>query len=116
MRIPEPSISEREAEALYPTQHREGTKVVRMLDRDTDDLQQAYMRGREAEPCEEQVDAATKQTIILCHGNQAKRATSVCLDCIKRFGFKPIVTVTPEYYEKLLDAADRGMAVKEVTE
>ena len=62
------------------------------------------------------VDAATKQTIILCHGNQAKRATSVCLDCIKRFGFKPIVTVTPEYYEKLLDAADRGMAVKEVTE
>ena len=62
------------------------------------------------------VDAATKQTIILVHGNDAKRATSVCLDCIKRFGFKPIVTVTPEYYEKLLDAADRGMAVKEVTE
>lgn len=62
------------------------------------------------------VDAATKQTIILVHGNDAKLATSVCLDCIKRFGFKPIVTVTPEYYEKLLDAADRGMAVKEVTE
>jgi hypothetical protein len=62
------------------------------------------------------VDAATKQTIILVHGNDAKRATSVCLDCIKRFGFKPIVTVTPEYYEKLLDAADRGMAVREVTE
>lgn len=62
------------------------------------------------------VDAATKQTIILVHGNDAKRATSVCLDCIKRFGFKPIVTVTPEYYEKLLDAADRGMAVKEATE
>lgn len=62
------------------------------------------------------VDAATKQTIILCHGNQGKIADSVCLDCIKRFGFKPIVTVTPEYYEKLLDAADRGMAVKEVTE
>lgn len=62
------------------------------------------------------VDAATKQTIILVHGNQAKRATSVCLDCIKRFGFKPIVTVTPEHYERLLDAADRGMAVKEATE
>lgn len=59
------------------------------------------------------VDAATKQTIILCHGNQGKIADSVCLDCIKRFGFKPIVTVTPEYYEKLLDAADHGMAVKE---
>lgn len=62
------------------------------------------------------VDAATRQTIILVHGNQAKIADSVCLDCIKRFGFKPIVTVTPEYYEKLLDAADRGMAVREVTE
>lgn len=60
------------------------------------------------------VDAATKQTIILVHGNDAKRATSVCLDCIKRFGFKPIVTViSPEYYSQLLDAADRGMAVKE---
>ena len=62
------------------------------------------------------VEPSTRQTIILCHGNDAKRATSVCLDCIKRFGFKPIVTVSPEYYEKLLDAADRGMAVREVME
>ena len=61
MKRTETSISEREAEQLYPTQHREGTKVVRMLDRDTDDLQQAYMRGREAEPCEEQVEAATRE-------------------------------------------------------
>ena len=57
----ETSISEREAEKQYPTQHREGTKVVRMLDRDTDALQQAYMRGRTAEPCEEQVEAATRE-------------------------------------------------------
>lgn len=62
------------------------------------------------------VDAATRQTIILVHGNDAKKADSVCLDCIKRFGFKPIVTVAPEYYEKLLDDADRGWAVKAVTE
>ena len=72
------------------------------------------------EPCDIcgklRADAATKQTIILVHGNDAKRATSVCLDCIKRFGFKPIVTVTPEHYERLLDDADRGMAVKEATE
>lgn len=54
-------ISEREAEGLYPTQHREGTEVVRVLDRDTDDLQEAYMRGRTAEPCEEQVEAATRE-------------------------------------------------------
>ena len=57
----EPSISEREAEEQYPTQHREGTKVVRMLDRDTDAPQQAYICGRTAEPCEEQVEAATRE-------------------------------------------------------
>ena len=51
------------------------------------------------------VEPSTRQTIILCHGNQGKIATSVCLDCIKRFGFKPIVTVSPEYYSQLLDAA-----------
>lgn len=62
------------------------------------------------------VEPSTRQTIILCHGNQGKIADSVCLDCIKRFGFKPIVTVSPEYYSQLLDAADRGMAVKEATE
>ena len=60
MKRTETSISEREAEGLYPTQHREGTKVVRVLDRDIDNLQQAYIRGREAEPCKEQVRAAAK--------------------------------------------------------
>ena len=55
------SISEREAEGLYPTQYWEGTKVVRILDRDTDDLQDAYMRGREAEPCKEQIEAAMRE-------------------------------------------------------
>lgn len=54
-------ISEREAEQQYPTQYWEGTKVVRILDRDTDDLQQAYICGRTAEPCKEQVDAATRE-------------------------------------------------------
>ena len=54
--IPE-SVSEREAEDLYPTQYWEGTKTKRSFDMTTDDLQDAYMRGREAEPCEEQVEA-----------------------------------------------------------
>ncbi len=54
----EPSISDSEAEELYPTQYWEGTKVKKTLNLDTDDLQQAYIYGREAEPCEEQVEAA----------------------------------------------------------
>ena len=54
--IPE-SISEREAEQQYPTQYWEGTKTKRSFDMTTDDMQDAYMRGREAEPCEEQVEA-----------------------------------------------------------
>ena len=54
--IPE-SISEREAEQQYPTQYWEGTKIKRSFDMTTDDLLDAYMRGREAEPCKEQVEA-----------------------------------------------------------
>lgn len=58
MRVIEPSVSEREAEKMYPTQYWEGTKTKRSFDTTTDDLQDAYMRGREAEPCAEQVEAA----------------------------------------------------------
>ena len=54
------SISDREAEDLYPTQYWEGTKTKRSFDMTTDDLQDAYMRGREAEPCDEQIEAAAK--------------------------------------------------------
>ena len=54
------SISDREAEELYPTQYWEGTKTKRSFDVTTDDLQDAYMRGREAEPCAEQVEAVTR--------------------------------------------------------
>ena len=54
------SISEREAEHQYPTQYWEGTKTKRSFDMTTDDLQDAYMRGREAEPCKEQVRAAAE--------------------------------------------------------
>lgn len=57
--IPE-SVSEREAEDLYPTQYWEGTKIKRSFDMTTDDLQDAYMRGREAEPCAEQVEAVAR--------------------------------------------------------
>ena len=57
-------ISEREAEQQYPTQYWDGTKVVRMLDRDTDDLQQAYICGRTAEPCREQIEAVAKMLAV----------------------------------------------------
>ena len=59
------SVSGREAEQQYPTQYWEGTKIKRLFDATTDDLQDAYMRGREAEPCDEQVEAATGER--LCH-------------------------------------------------
>lgn len=54
------SVSEREAEQQYPTQYWDGTKIKRSFDMTTDDLQDAYMRGREAEPCEEQVEAVAR--------------------------------------------------------
>ena len=57
--IPE-SVSEREAEKMYPTQYWEGTKIKRSFDMTTDDLQDAYMRGREAEPCAEQVEVVAR--------------------------------------------------------
>lgn len=60
MRIIEPSISEREAEQQYPTQYWDGTKIKRSFDMTTDDLQDAYMRGREAEPCAEQVESVAR--------------------------------------------------------
>ena len=66
------SVSEREAEELYPTQYWEGTKTKRSFDMTTDDLQDAYMRGREAELCEEQIEAAAK---VLADWSD------LCIDC-----------------------------------
>ena len=60
----EPSISEREAEKQYPTRYWEGTRVKRQFDVTTDDLQDAYIRGREAEPCREQVEAVAKTLAV----------------------------------------------------
>lgn len=74
MRIIEPSISEREAEQLYPIQYWEGTRVKKTLNLDTDDLQEAYIRGREAEPCKEQIEAAAK---VLADWSDP------CIDCFE---------------------------------
>lgn len=57
----ESSISEREAEQQYPTRYWDGYPGVKeSFDCTTDDLQQAYIYGREAEPCEEQVEAVAR--------------------------------------------------------
>lgn len=67
-------ISEREAEKQYPTQYWEGTRVKRSFDMTTDDLQDAYMRGREAEPCKAQIEAAAK---VLADWSDP------CIDCFQ---------------------------------
>lgn len=67
-------ISEREAEQQYPTQYWEGTKIKRSFDMTTDDLQDAYMRGREAKPCEEQIEASAK---VLADWSDP------CIDCFE---------------------------------
>ena len=67
-------ISEREAEQQYPTQSWERTKIKRSFDMTTDDLQDAYMRGREAAPCDEQIEAAVK---VLANWSDP------CVDCFE---------------------------------
>lgn len=44
------SIAEDGAERVYPTRYWDGTHVKEKFYCDTDDLQEAYLRGREAPP------------------------------------------------------------------
>ena len=46
------SIADDEAEKAYPTRHWEGTHVKKQFYCDTDDLQEAYLRGRNAPPAD----------------------------------------------------------------
>lgn len=55
------SIAYQEAERNYPTQYWNGKyHPLKLLPLTTDDLQKAYMCGREAEPSPEQIEAAGK--------------------------------------------------------
>lgn len=74
------SVSEREAEELYPTQYWDGTKMVKILKSDTDDLQDAYMRGREAKPCAEQVEVVAR---ILFEESWSYRPAPISFDEFK---------------------------------
>lgn len=55
------SIAEDEAERVYPTRYWDGTHVKEKFYCDTDDLQEAYLRGREAPPSDAEVEAVAKR-------------------------------------------------------
>lgn len=58
------SIAEDEAERVYPTRYWDGTHVKEKFYCDTDDLQEAYLRGREAPPSDVEVEAVAKKTAV----------------------------------------------------
>lgn len=55
------SIAEDEAERVYPTRYWDGTHVKEQFYCDTDDLQEAYLRGRNAPPAYAEVEAVAKK-------------------------------------------------------
>ena len=55
------SIADDEAEKAYPTRHWEGTHVKEQFYCDTDDLQEAYLRGRNAPPTNAEIEAVAKR-------------------------------------------------------
>lgn len=57
------SIADDEAEKAYPTRHWEGTHVKKQFYCDTDDLQEAYLRGRNAPPADAEVEAVAKRLL-----------------------------------------------------
>ncbi|MDH7891158.1 hypothetical protein [Bifidobacterium catenulatum] len=62
------SISEDEAEKVYPTEYwNDGSGCKKVFAANTDDLQEAYIRGREAPPSDVEVEAVAKR---LCYLSQ----------------------------------------------
>ena len=59
------SIAEDEAEKAYPTRYWSGTRVKEQFYCDTDDLQEAYLRGRAAPPADAEVEAVAKRLLWL---------------------------------------------------
>lgn len=56
------SISEDEAEKVYPTEYwNDGSGGKKVFAANTDDLQEAYIRGREAPPSDVEVEAVAKR-------------------------------------------------------
>lgn len=57
------SIAEDEAEKAYPTRYWDGTHVKEQFYCDTDDLQEAYLLGRNAPPADAEVEAVAKRLL-----------------------------------------------------
>lgn len=57
------SIADNEAEKAYPTRYWNGTHVKEQFYCDTDDLQEAYLRGRAAPPSDVEVEAVAKRLL-----------------------------------------------------
>ena len=57
------SIVEREAEEAYPVQYWDGSDIKKTFEADSDDLQEAYIRGREAPPSDVEVEAVAKRLL-----------------------------------------------------
>lgn len=55
------SIADDEAEKAYPTRYWNGTHVKKQFYCDTDDLQEAYLRGRNAPPADAEIEAVAKR-------------------------------------------------------
>lgn len=57
------SIADDEAEKAYPTRYWDGTHAKEQFCCDTDDLQEAYLRGRTAPPADAEVEAVAKRLL-----------------------------------------------------
>lgn len=55
------SIADDEAEKVYPTRYWSGTRVKEQFSCDTDDLQEAYLRGRNAPTSDAEVEAVARK-------------------------------------------------------
>lgn len=59
------SIADDEAEKAYPTRYYDGTHAKEQFSCDTDDLQEAYLRGRSAPPTNVEIEAVAKRLCYL---------------------------------------------------
>lgn len=58
------SISEDEAEKVYPTEYwNDGSGCKKVFAANTDDLQEAYLRGRNAPPADVEVEAVARKLL-----------------------------------------------------
>lgn len=75
------SISEDEAEKVYPTEYwNDGSGCKKVFAANTDDLQKAYIRGREAPPTAVEVEAVAKRLLW----RSCKKWDGIESDCVAK--------------------------------